>query len=215
MPLSIKVAARASLLSRAQVAEVEKLLHEHLDVNLEPIYTKAIGDIDLKTPLNIMAKTDFFTQNIDQLVLEGMADMAIHSAKDLPESLDPRLEIFAITLGVDPRDSLVSLKYTLKTLPNQAVIGVCSDRRIQAIKALRPDVITKSIRGAIDERLKMLEMGEYDALILAEAGLLRLKSDIQREILDIPTAPLQGQLAIVGLKKRLDLKDIFTPFDSR
>ncbi len=209
----LNVAARKSLLSQAQVKEVEKELSKFFKVSFNPIYLDSLGDLDLVTPLTALTKTDFFTQNIDELVLQEKADFAVHSAKDLPEIIDERLDIIALTSGVDQRDSLVSFKYNLKTLPLGAKVGVCSERRIQALKNLRTDLIPCMIRGPIDDRIEQLKKGHFDAIIIAEAGLIRLNYDIPREILTIPVALLQGRLAIMALKTRLDLKALFEPLD--
>lgn len=215
MPLSIRVAARSSPLSRAQVNEVFRHLAPYKNIKFETIFLDAIGDIDLLTPLNTLAKTDFFTQNIDQMLIDNKADIAIHSAKDLPEKIPQELEVIAITQGVDPRDSLVSFKYNLKTLPFGAIIGACSDRRVEGIKKLRNDVSVRSIRGTINHRIEQLKSGDYDAIILAEAGLIRLNLDVPREIIEIPVAPLQGKLAIVARKNDFQLKELFKVLDSR
>lgn len=211
----IKIAARTSALSRAQVVEVKKLLDLDSHFEFQEVFVESLGDLDLVTPLTALEKTDFFTQTIDQLILDQKADIAVHSAKDLPEKLRPGLEIIALTHGVDPRDSLVSFKYTLETLPKNAKVGVCSIRRVQGLKALREDLEPMFIRGPIDERLKMLEKGDYDAIILAEAGLLRLNSKAPRQIIDIEVSPMQGKLAIVALSIRQDLKNVFKTIDSR
>jgi len=215
MPRLIKVAARISPLSQAQVKEVHQLLSSVGSFEFLPIFLESKGDVDLKTPLTELAKTDFFTQNIDELVISGDADIAIHSAKDLPEKILEDLEIIAITEGIDPRDSLVSFNYTLEMLPNNAVIGTCSDRRTSEIKRLRPDVIIKPIRGTINHRIDQLKEGHFDAIILAEAGLLRLNLDVPRQILNIEHAPLQGKLAIVARKDHLSMKSLFKALDSR
>jgi hydroxymethylbilane synthase len=215
MNIVIKIAARSSPLSKAQVLEVKSLLQPKSCFEFEEIYLQSIGDLDLKTPLTTLEKTDFFTQNIDQLILDQKADIAIHSAKDLPDVLPQGLEVIALTEGVDPRDSLVSFKYNLNTLPLGAKVGVCSKRRIEGLKSLRQDLVPCFIRGPIDQRLKSLEMGEYDAIILAEAGLLRLKSQAPRQILSIEVSPMQGKLAIVALSNRHDLKEIFKKIDVR
>lgn len=211
----IKIAARRSLLSQAQVKEVQSLMQNVSPCVFESIFLDSRGDLDLQTPLNSLAKTDFFTLEIDSLVKQDLADIAIHSAKDLPYPLDEDLELICLTEGQDPRDSFVSFHYTIETLPRGGTVGVCSDRRIQAIKELRPDCVIKSIRGPIDLRIQKMKEGDYDALILAEAGLLRLNLDVPRQILDIPVAPHQGQLAIVAKKNRDDLKSLFKPLESR
>jgi hydroxymethylbilane synthase len=211
----LTIAARSSLLSQAQVKEVISLLQPYGELEYQMILTESKGDLDLVTPLNSLAKSDFFTSSIDALVINQKADIAIHSAKDLPDALDDSLEIIAITSGVDPRDSLVSFKYTLRTLPPGAVIGACSDRRIEEMKKLRNDLCFQSIRGTIESRIEQLKTGNYDAIVLAEAGLKRLQLDVPREILDIKVAPLQGRLAIVAHRSRSDLKNLFKVLDSR
>lgn len=211
----IKIAARSSPLSKAQVVEIKQLLQQRGITTFSEIYLESLGDLDLKTPLTCLEKTDFFTQNIDQLILEKKADIAIHSAKDLPDVLPQGLEVIAITEGLDSRDSLVSYKYSLTTLPLGARVGVCSQRRITGLHALRQDLKPVFIRGPIDQRLQQLKQGDYDAIILAEAGLLRLNSNAPRQILDIEVPPWQGKLAIVALAIREDLKQIFKPLDVR
>jgi hydroxymethylbilane synthase len=211
----IKVAARISKLSQAQVQEVFEEINQFHPVIFENTFVESLGDLDLSTPLYLLDKTDFFTQKIDELIISKCCDIAIHSAKDLPEKLPQDLEIIAITHGVESCDSFVSYNYTLENFPKGATIGVCSKRRIDALKTLCPKAIIKSIRGTVDDRLQKLKKGEYDALILAEAGLIRLKSDVPRSLLDIPTAPLQGKLAIVARKDRKDLKDLFQKLDTR
>lgn len=215
MPNLITIAARSSPLSQAQVLEVKKLLEGYGGIQFSEIYLQSLGDLDLTTPLTSLEKTDFFTQNIDQLILEKKADIGIHSAKDLPSELPQGLEVIAITEGLEPRDSLVSYKYTLETLPPGAKVGVCSQRRIQGLHSLRQDLKPTFIRGSIDQRLKQLERGDYEAIILAEAGLLRLNVNVPRQILDIEVSPLQGKLAVVGLHQREDLKQIFKKIDIR
>lgn len=215
MPSLIKIAARSSPLSKAQVVEIKQLLQKQGIKTFSEIYLESLGDLDLKTPLTFLEKTDFFTQNIDQLILEKKADIAIHSAKDLPDVLPQGLEVIAITEGLDSRDSLVSYKYTLTTLPLGARVGVCSQRRITGLHALRQDLKPVFIRGPIDQRLQQLKQGDYDAIILAEAGLLRLNSNAPRQILDIEVSPWQGKLAIVALAIREDLKQIVKPLDVR
>lgn len=213
--MKLKVAARVSLLSQAQVKEVEEELNQYRSMMFESTFVESLGDLDLNTPLYHLSKSDFFTQKVDELVINGTCDIAIHSAKDLPEHLHPDLEVIAITKGVDSRDSFVSFKYNLDNFIPGGIVGVCSIRRIEALKHICPQAVIKSIRGTVDDRLKWLKAGAYDALILAEAGLIRLKSDVPRTILDIETAPLQGKLAVVAKKNNQTLQDIFHPLDTR
>jgi hydroxymethylbilane synthase len=211
----IKVAARISPLSQAQVKEVEEELNKHIACVFESTYVESLGDLDLNTPLTDLGKTDFFTQKIDELVISKTCDIAIHSAKDLPEIIPDDLEIIAITKGVDSRDSFVSYKYNLENFIPGGIVGVCSQRRIEALKSICPKALVKNIRGTVNDRLDALKKGAYDALILAEAGLIRLKSDAPRTILEIETAPFQGQLAIVARKDQKNMKELFQILDTR
>lgn len=158
-----------------------------------------------------MGKTDFFTREIDQLLLKGECRIAIHSAKDLPEPLPQGLTIAAITQGVDPSDSLVLHPgATLRTLPPHARVGVSSERREKTLRSLRLDLKPVDVRGTIAKRLELLEKGEIDALVVAEAALIRLGlTHLNRLKLPGQTAPLQGKLAVVA---RADDQEMFHLF---
>ncbi len=215
--MKIQVGARSSPLSLAQVKEVEIELKEfasHVKLHLRLFETT--GDKDLKTSLRNLEKTNFFTKEIDEALLLGEIDIAIHSAKDLPDPLPKGLSIYAITKGVDSRDSLVmDPSYTLETLPQGAKIGTSSLRREEYLLSLRSDFQMVDIRGAIHERLSLLEKGEVDGVVIAEAALIRLGlSQIHREILECPTAPFQGCLAVVG-RAGNPLEYLFECMDTR
>lgn len=202
--LTIKVAARDSRLSKCQVIEVfNELKHCHPNVMFEPYFIRTTGDLDQKTSLMYMEKTDFFTKEVDQLISSRQCDVGIHSAKDLPKDLPSDLCIYAITKGLDSSDSLVfRLGDTFQTLPFQAKIGVSSLRRIEMIKALRNDFQPVDIRGTIEQRLDLLSKKVIDAAVIAEAALIRLGlTSLPRYVFQEKTAPLQGRLAVVG---RLD-----------
>jgi hydroxymethylbilane synthase len=193
----LKIIARDSLLSKAQVREVK----EEFGIHCEEIYIKTQGDLDLTTSLTLMESTDFFTREIDDAILEGRADIAVHSAKDLPAILREGLELMALTQGVDSRDALVLKKgYSVETLPLGAAIGTSSLRRQNHIKSLREDLTYLDIRGAVDRRLSLLESDPHlFGLIVAKAALIRL--NIPGGItLDWPVAENQGKLALVCKK---------------
>lgn len=182
------IAARDSKLSRAQVVEVFKdIPHPY-----ECIWVKTKGDLDLKTSLRTLDKTDFFTKEIDQLLLDEKCDIAIHSAKDLPEPLPKGLKLVLLTAGLDPSDVLV-----FNHLPKYARIGSSSPRRDEMIKNFSSDFQIVDIRGTIEQRLTLVDSGDIDGVVMAEAALLRLNINRQRIKLNGPTAPLQGKLAIV------------------
>lgn len=216
--LTIKAAARSSPLSIRQVLEVEDELKKyHPSVCISSTLISSRGDLDLKTSLLHLEKTDFFTKEVDALVKLGVCDVAIHSAKDLPEPLDEELEIYALTKGVDPLDVLVLRKTeTLENLKEGALIGSSSLRRVSAISNLRKDFIAKDIRGTIERRIELLELGEYDGVIVAKAALIRLNLLHLNFIeLNIEVSTLQGRLAVIGKKNNLELKTIFSTIDHK
>lgn len=208
----ITVGARNSPLSRAQVAEVlEEIRAFEPHVHFEPIFVDTIGDKDRKTSLRDLGKTDFFTREIDELVLRGICQIGIHSAKDLPDPLPKGLKLIALTKGVDPSDSLVFKEgYTLKSIPLHASIGTSSIRREEALALLRMDLRPFDIRGTIQERLaKLLEKDVY-GVIVAEAALIRLKlTHLPRMQLPGETTPLQGRLAIIAREEDLEMQTFF------
>jgi hydroxymethylbilane synthase len=164
-----------------------------------------VGDRDKKTPISEMEGTDFFTRDIDVALLEKKIDCAVHSAKDLPEEVPAGLEIAVMTSSFEPAEALVSKDgLRLSELPSGARTGVSSQRRKEQIKRLRPDLQTADIRGTIEERLKQLEEGKYDAVIIAAVALLRLGfENHMTEKLDtsiFPPHPLQGRLAVLVRK---------------
>ncbi len=216
--ISISTGARGSPLSRTQVAEVQLELNSiHPGIQLIPEWITTTGDIDKKTPLSEVYKEDFFTKEIDELQLAGRFKISIHSAKDLPKTLRKGLEIVAITRGVDPRDVLVLPEgYSYDTLPNNARIGTSSKRREDAIRTMRPDFIPTQIRGNIQERLQLLNENAVDALIMAEAALIRLQlTHLNRIYLDIEPEPLQGKLAVIAREGDREMKELFQAIDSR
>ena len=209
----LRAAARSSALSRAQVEEIRSLLPP--TTAFDVTFVETYGDLDRETSLRTLGRTDFFTREVDQLVLSGECDFGIHSAKDLPEPLTKGLTLFALTRGIDPRDALVLRPgVTLDTLPPGSVIATSSERRIDAVKALRQDFTFIDLRGTIEERLSMLEKGLADGVVIAEAALIRLKLDVNRIYLPGTTVAAQGQLAIVGLTARKQiLEKIFSCLD--
>ncbi|MCH9609360.1 MAG: Porphobilinogen deaminase [Chlamydiales bacterium] len=189
---SVSVAARDSKLSCMQVKEVEAL---YPMFSFEKRLVKTRGDHDQKTSLREMDKTDFFTREIDQMLLKRECDLAIHSAKDLPDPLPDGLEVLVLTEGVDSSDSLV----VRGELKKGMVIATSSQRREEAVKMLCPSVNFVDIRGTIEMRLAKWERGEVDGVVLAEAALIRLGlTHLPRVTLPGPVAKHQGRLAIVG-----------------
>ncbi len=216
--LRISVGARDSKLSQAQVDEVLHALRRiHSEVDFEPIWQKTIGDKDLKTSLRELDKTDFFTKEIDDMLLEKKCRIGIHSAKDLPDPLVRGLSIVAITQGIDPSDALVLRdQERLETLPEGAIIGSSSVRRDEMIKCLRSDLKCVDIRGTIERRLSLLDRSDFDGVVIAEAALIRLNLTHRNRIrLNGQTLPLQGRLAIVAREEDREMAELFSCLDSR
>jgi len=215
---TIAIAARHSSLSRAQVKEIHaELIQHHPFIEFNPIWMATTGDLDLETPLRTLDKTDFFTKEIDALQLNGGCRISIHSAKDLAEPLASGLCLVALTAGKDPADSLVLReKETLSGLKRGASIGVSSQRREQALRALRLDWVFVDVRGSIDRRLWLLDTGAIDGLVVAEAALIRLQyTHRNRMRLPGPSAPLQGRLAVLAREDDEEMKQLFACIDAR
>jgi hydroxymethylbilane synthase len=216
--MEITVGARDSRLSQAQVLEVWQAISSfHPSILFHPVWMKTSGDKDKETPLWKVVKTDFFTQEIDTLLIEKKVRIGIHSAKDLPHPLPKGISIVALTKGIDSRDSLVMNEgFTLEALPLHAKIGTSSKRRETAITQLRADVSVVDIRGTIDERIHLLQTKQIEGVIVAEAALIRLHlTHLNRLILDADTDPLQGKLAIVAREEDHEMASLFSAIDSR
>ncbi len=133
---------------------------------------KTSGDRITAAALPEVGGKGLFTKEIEEALLDGRADVAVHSLKDLPTEMDPRLVIAAVPSREDVRDALVG--YTVATLPLGARVGTGSPRRAAQLRHIRPDLAVESIRGNVDTRLRKLDEGQYDAIVLAAAGLRRL-----------------------------------------
>jgi hydroxymethylbilane synthase len=183
--------------------------------DIHPLETT--GDRHLSISLRSLGQTDFFTKEIDELVLQGHVRIGIHSAKDLPDPIPKGLQIIALTRGVDPSDSLVFREHDfLDTLPAKSVIATSSLRREQAIRNLRPDFTFCDVRGPIHNRLNLLEEHKVDGIVIAEAALIRLKlTHWNRLRLPGKTAAGQGQLAIVARKGDAEMEELFRALDAR
>jgi len=188
------------------VANLIRLVLPNVDIEIVPITTK--GDKILDAPLAKIGDKGLFTKEIEKALLDGEIDMAVHSLKDLPTQLPDGLKIGAYTMRDTPFDALISRSgKKLKELPEGAVIGTSSLRRRAQIKRLRPDLEVKDIRGNVDTRLRKLEEGQYDAIILAQSSLERLGlGDKITEILDY-FIPAVGQ-GIIAVEIREDDKDL-------
>ena len=208
MNKKIRVIARGSRLSRLQVEEVFKNFPE---LAYEIKYLESYGDKNQQISLlNGEAPADIFTRELDDAIRQGDADIAIHSAKDLPYPLPEDIEVIALFPAFDTTDSLVSRDHKkLAELPAGSIIGTSSPLRKKGLNELRPDLTIKGIRGCIEERIQQVKDGKYDAAIVATCALKRLgMKDEIAEVLPFPTHPLQGFLAITA-KKGSALKQAF------
>lgn len=209
MNKKIRVIARGSRLSRLQVEEVFKNFPE---LAYEINYLESYGDKNQQISLlNGEAPADIFTRELDDAIRQGDADIAIHSAKDLPYPLPEDIEVIALFPAFDTTDSLVSRDHKkLAELPAGSIIGTSSPLRKKGLNELRPDLTIKGIRGCIEERVQQVKDGKYDAAIVATCALKRLgMEDEIAEVLPFPTHPLQGFLAVTAKKGSQDLKQAF------
>ena len=215
----LRIATRKSQLALWQAEHVrERLLAAHpgLGVELLPLSTQ--GDRILDVPLAKIGGKGLFVKELETAMLEGRADLAVHSMKDVPMEFPPELGLGAILAREDPHDALVSNAYaTLEALPEGARVGTSSLRRQCQLRALRPDLRILDLRGNVNTRLRKLDDGEYDAIVLASAGLLRLgmAGRIRARIPATVSLPAVGQGAI-GIEIRNDdaaLRALLAPLD--
>ncbi len=202
---TLTIGTRASKLALVQTHMIRDALqaaHPGLTVAVEHITTR--GDIILDRPLNAIGDKGLFVVEIEEAMRAGRVDLAVHSAKDLPSTLPPDMTLAACPRRADPRDALVAQPgMTLATLPSGARVGTSSLRRACQLRALRPDLTLVDLRGNVDTRLRKLREGQYDAIVLAAAGLKRLGlEDVITELIEpdvlIP-AVAQG---IIGVEAR-------------
>jgi hydroxymethylbilane synthase len=176
MPMPLRIGTRGSKLALVQSEIVRSAilaLRPEADVRLQTITTK--GDVVQDQPLSRIGGNGVFVRQIEQALLDRQVDLAVHSAKDLPSDLAPGLTIAAYLPRADARDVLVSREgRALADLPEGARVGTGSPRRACQLRALRPDMEVLDIRGNVDTRLRKLHEGQYDAIVLAAAGLERL-----------------------------------------
>lgn len=206
------IGSRGSKLALIQAEIVKReldLLNPRIEVRIEIIKTSG----DVKTdPLSVIGGKGVFTKELEDALLEGRIDVAVHSLKDLPTVVPASLTIAAICKRDDPRDALVlgrklknAVNPSIEGLPRAAVVGTSSPRRLAQLKHLRNDLVFKELRGNVDTRLRKLDEGQYDALVLACAGLRRLglEDRISAALSSDQMLPSPGQGAL-GIETRVD-----------
>ncbi|MDO6506869.1 hydroxymethylbilane synthase [Colwellia sp. 4_MG-2023] len=216
---TVRIATRNSALALWQAEYVKaQLEHFHQDINVELVPMTTKGDILLDTPLAKVGGKGLFVKELEVAILENRADIAVHSMKDVPVDFPEGLGLEVICPREDPRDAFVSNTFsTLSELPQGSVVGTSSLRRQCQLKAKRPDLEIHDLRGNVNTRLKKLDEGQYDAIILAAAGLIRLKmSDrIAQYIEPEEMLPANGQGA-VGIECRINddtIKTLLAPLE--
>ena len=204
---TLKIATRQSPLALWQANYVKdrlQQLYPDLTIELVPMVTK--GDVILDSPLAKIGGKGLFVKELENALLTKEADIAVHSMKDVPMQFPEGLGLAVICQREDPRDAFVSHSYrTFAELPQGAVVGTSSLRRQCQLKALRPDLDIRSLRGNVGTRLSKLDNDDYDAIILASAGLIRLGlADRIASFIDVEQSlPAAGQGA-VGIECRTD-----------
>jgi hydroxymethylbilane synthase len=203
----LRIATRESPLALWQAEYVKAGLeraHPGLRVELVPMTTR--GDQILSSPLSKIGGKGLFIKELEVAMLEGRADIAVHSMKDVPMEFPEGLGLLTICEREDCRDAFVSNHYaSFDALPQGAVVGSSSLRRQCQLRALRPDLQLKDLRGNVGTRLRKLDEGEYDAIILAGAGLIRLElRERIRELLPVERSLPAGGQGAVGIEGRLD-----------
>lgn len=203
----LRIATRKSLLAMWQAQHIQarlEALHADLTVELLPMSTR--GDVILDTPLAKIGGKGLFVKELEVAMLEGRADLAVHSMKDLPVEFPPGLELFGICEREDPRDAFVSNQYAqLDDLPKGAIVGTCSLRRKCQLLAHYPHLVVHDLRGNVQTRLNKLDEGQFDAIILAASGLIRLdlSARIKQRIPVDVCLPANGQ-GVLGIECRSD-----------
>jgi len=204
---SFIIGSRGSKLALWQAEWVRERLNKFYptkQISIEIIKTS--GDVMKDAPLAVIGGKGVFTKELEEALLNRRIDLAVHSLKDLPTILPEGLTIAAITEREDARDALVLRaesaigQPSIKHLPESCVVGTSSPRRLSQLKHLRPDLVIKGLRGNVDTRLRKLDAGDYDAVILASAGLRRLglahRISASVEIDEMLPAVGQGALAV-------------------
>ena len=196
----LKIATRKSPLALWQAEFVKSKLETiYPDLKVELVKMTTQGDQILNSPLSKIGGKSLFIKELEVGIMEGRADIAVHSMKDIPYELPQGFEIGAILERESPFDAFVSNDFnSIQDLPVGARLGSCSLRRIVQVKALRPDLEILDLRGNVNTRLKKLDDGEYDAIILACSGLARLGFDtrIKQDLSPDDSLPAVGQGAL-------------------
>ena len=212
----LRVGSRGSKLALVQVEEVQSLLAgKGTNIPFDRKIYSTRGDENKAVSLTTSPADDFFTDTLDAALLTGDIDVAVHSAKDLPQTLRDGLAVFALTRSLDETDAFIG-KTTFDRLSAGSKVATSSILRQQQVKALNPRIETVDIRGTIEERIQKMHDGCCDGLIVATAALKRLGLEKYiQSVMPWEAAPLQGQLAVAGRAGDTALRELFIPIDAR
>lgn len=217
--MSVRIGTRKSKLALWQTRHVSGLVEKAAPgTTCEEITFETVGDLTLDKPLPEIGGKGLFTLELEDALRSHRIDLAVHSLKDLPTELVPGLTIGAICERADARDVLVSANFTsLESLPQGSTVGTSSTRRAAQLLAARPDLVLQSIRGNVDTRVKKAKDGQYDAILLAAAGVTRLGlTDEVAEYLTFQImlpAPGQGAVAVQCREGDQEVLDILRLID--
>lgn len=202
---ALRIGTRASALALWQAHHVEALVKALPGAPpVELVHIKTEGDVRTDVPLWALRGRAFFTKEIDRALLNGEVDLAVHSLKDLSTVLEPGIELAATLTREDPRDALLS-RVSLKDLPKGARVGTSSLRRRAFLSRVRPDLNLLELRGNVPTRIQRLKDGDYDAIVLAAAGLRRLGLEAEiSEFLPTDNFPPAVSQGVIGVACRAD-----------
>lgn len=218
MSLTIRIGTRGSQLALTQARWVQsQIAHHRPDAHIELVIIKTSGDRFVDQPLSTIGGKGLFVKEIEDAMLAGSIDCAVHSMKDVPNELAPGLVIAAVPPREDVRDVLIPAAdgASLAGLPSQARVGTSSLRRAALLRALRPDLQIEPLRGNVDSRLRKLDAGNLDAIVLAAAGLRRLSiTREQAQLLDTnEMLPAVGQGALAIESRPDDIQSLLAVLD--
>jgi len=216
MSRTLTIATRESRLALWQAEHVRDLLQSRFGATVQLLGMTTRGDQILDRTLAKVGGKGLFVKELETALEEGRADLAVHSLKDVPMDLPDGFELAAVLEREDPRDAFVSNRFeSLAALPQGAAVGTSSLRRVVQLRAMRPDLRLEPVRGNLDTRLRKLDDGGYDALVLAAAGLMRLglESRIRARFEAEQMIPCAGQGAL-GIETRADDAALRTQLDT-
>ncbi|MEM2025488.1 MAG: hydroxymethylbilane synthase [Desulfurococcaceae archaeon] len=211
--MKLRVGTRPSELSTRQTLEVvDSLRSRHGDLEFEVVKVKTRGDIDRETPLYRIPVKGIFEREVDLALANGEVDFVVHSLKDYPTTVDQKLALACVPKRRSPHDAILCREFGgLGDLPSGCRVGTSSLRRIAHVKNCRPDLDVVPMRGNVDTRMRKLQRGDCDAIIVAEAGIQRLNLNLKYEVLGfdvmVPAAG-QGALAVVCREGDSDLLNL-------